>query len=122
MHVAQQFHRRGHDTNAVGAHRRFDRVAMLQDVDLRRGRRDTFLQHLLPGEGVDERALAGVEFADHDEQEEFIELANRRGERRLIGIGRTETRQRIAQLGEKFAAAVQLPLQIGSEDAEHRVL
>ena len=51
-----------------------------------RGRgRDPFLQHRLADEGVDERALAGIELADDDEEKELVELADRRASARLVG-------------------------------------
>ena len=85
-----------------------DGVAVLQEVNLRGRRRHAFLQDGLSGQGVDEGALAGVEFADDHEQEEFVELADGRGERRLVLLARAEARQRIAQLGEQLAPTVQL--------------
>ncbi len=36
-------------------------------------------------EGVDERALAGVELADDDQEEELVELPHRLGERGGVG-------------------------------------
>ena len=54
------------------------RVAVLEQVNLRGGGRDAFAKDGLAGKGVDERALAGVELADHDEQEELVELPDGR--------------------------------------------
>ena len=52
----------------------FRLVPVLQDVHLRRRRCHAFLQHALPDECVDERALPGIEFAHDDQQEQFVEL------------------------------------------------
>ena len=60
-------------------------VAVSQHLDLCRRRRDPFCEDRLAEQRVDERALPGVELADDDQQEQLVELADRRGERRLIG-------------------------------------
>ena len=76
---------------------RLDRVAVLQHVDLRGGRRHALPATLLPDERVDEGALAGVELADDDQQEELVELLDRSLERGLM-LGRgVEPHQRGAQ-------------------------
>jgi hypothetical protein len=67
---------------------------------------------VLPGQRVDERALAGVELADHHEQKELVELTDRRGQRRLILGAGAEARQRVTQLREQLPAVVQLRLQL----------
>jgi hypothetical protein len=90
-----------------------DRVPVLQDVNLRSGRRDPFFEHLVSEESVDECALSGVELANHDQHEELVELADGRGEGRLVVRARVEARQRIAEPSQQVAATVQLALQIG---------
>ena len=69
------------------AHVPLDGLAVLQHVDLRGGRRDPFLDDLAAEQRVDERALAGVELADDDEQEQLVELLDRAVERLLV-LGR----------------------------------
>ena len=48
------------------------------------GRRHAFLKNGLADERVDERALAGIEFSDHDEEEELVQLPDRKGQRGLV--------------------------------------
>ena len=66
---------------------RSGRLAVLQDVDLRRRRGHAFFDDPAADERVDEGALAGVELADDHEQEELVELLDRPLERGLL-IGR----------------------------------
>ncbi len=110
--VAEQVGRSGDHLQAVLADLLGDRVAVLQHVNRRRRRRHAFLQDRLADERVDERALAGVELADDDQQEELVELADRRGQRRLVGGIRAETRQRVAQFSEELTAFRQLILKV----------
>ena len=51
-------------------------------VDLSRRRRDALVEHGLSKKGIDHSALAGVELADKNEKEEFVELG-----RRDVGAG-----------------------------------
>jgi len=53
-------------------------------MDRAGGRRDPLLQQAGAEQGVDERALARVELAHHDEEEELLELPNRPLESRLV--------------------------------------
>jgi hypothetical protein len=63
-------------------------VAVAEQVDAGGRRRHSLLEHGAAEEGVDEGALAGVELADDDEQEELVELTDRLGERRaVVGLG-----------------------------------
>ena len=55
------------------------------EVDLRRRRRDAFVERRAAEQRVDERALAGVELADDDQEEQLVELAHRLGERGRVG-------------------------------------
>jgi hypothetical protein len=70
-----------------------DRVAVLQDVDLRRGRGHTFLDDPTAQESIDEGALAGIELADDHQQEQLVELFDRTGQRRLMLRSRSELRE-----------------------------
>ena len=79
-------------------------LAVLQHVDLRRGRRDPFGDHLAAEQRVDEGALAGVELADDDQEEELVELLDRAVERLLVLRRRVEPGQRRPQAGQDAAA------------------
>ena len=69
----------------------------LQHVHLRGRRRHAFLQHARAEQGVDERALARVELADDDDEEELVELLDRPRERG-DAVGRcVEPAERVAQ-------------------------
>ena len=98
-----------------------ERVAVLQHVNPRGGRRDAFVKDGLAGKRVDERALAGVELADHDEQEELVELPDRRGQRRLVLRAGAESRQRVAELAKQLPSIVQLSLELGGEYTLHQL-
>ncbi len=50
--------------------------AVADQVNLRGGRRHAFFENARPEQGVDERALAGVELTDDDEEKELVELAD----------------------------------------------
>ena len=56
------------------------RVAVADEVNLRGRRRHAFVEDRAAEQRVDERALAGVELADDDEEEELVELADGFGE------------------------------------------
>ena len=60
------------------------RFPVLQHVDLRRRRRHPFLGHAGADQSVDECALAGIEFTDDDQEEEFVELLDGTVQRRLM--------------------------------------
>src|SRR5262249_52613446 len=72
--------------------------AVLQHRHLRRRWRDAFLHHLLAGERVDERALAGIEFPDDHEEEQLVELRDGSLERREVFVARAEPDQSGAEI------------------------
>ena len=76
-------------------------------VDLRGRRRDALGQHLPSEEGVDEGALAGIELADHHEQEELIELVDRVRERPTVVVGGLRALECGRHLGEELALGSQ---------------
>ena len=76
------------------------RLAVLQHVDLRRCRRHSLQRHLCADQRIDERALSGIEFADDDEQEQFVELLDRLVERCLMFGSCLEPDQRRLQARE----------------------
>ena len=83
-------------------------VAVADEMKLRGRRGDPFVEHGAAEERVDERALAGVELADDDEEEELVELADGFGEgRRVRGCGR-HGRQLDLQVDQQAACGRQL--------------
>ena len=84
--------------------------AVANQLDARGGRRHAFLEHALAEQRVDERALAGVELADDDEQEELVELTHRGRERREVRGGGRQRDQQVAQPAEVLAHVDELPL------------
>jgi len=60
------------------------RFPVLQHVDLRRRRRHPFLGDAGADQSVDEGALAGIEFADDDQEEELVELLDGTVQSRLM--------------------------------------
>src|SRR6185436_1145177 len=94
--------------------------AVDHQVDLRRRRRDPFLEQRLPEERVDESALSGVELPDYHEQEELVELADRRGERRLIRRRGAEAGEGIPDRGQQIAGFRELSGERRLEDTKHR--
>jgi hypothetical protein len=68
-----------HDLDTVGSDAARWRLAVAEEDDARRGRRDSLLQDRPAEESVDEAALAGVELTDEDEQEGLVELGARSG-------------------------------------------
>ena len=114
---------RGDDVQLRFTHLPVERVAVLEHVDLRGRRRDAFLRDRAADERVDERALAGVEFADDDEQEELVELLDRAVERLLVFGRSIETRERRAEPREHASLlADQLILGAGQNPGQHRVV
>ena len=83
-------------------------LAVAQQVDPRGGGRDPFVEHLVPEQGVDEGALAGVELAGDDQQKQLVELRGRLLQRRLILRRRIEPRQRLAQLRQQPAVSARI--------------
>ena len=89
------------------------RLAVLQDVDLRGRRRDPLVRDRRADERVDERALAGVELADDDEEEQFVELLDRLLERGLViaerhrtGRARLQPRKDLSLFAEQLILGV----------------
>ena len=102
------------------ADRALERLAVLQDVDLRRRRRHAFLGDLAADERVDEGALAGVELADDHQEEELVELGDRGLERLLVLPRRVEPGEGDAQAAEHRALlAKQLILWRGQNLRQH---
>jgi hypothetical protein len=60
-------------------------VAVFQHLDLRGCRRHPLRQQSLAEQGVNESAFSRIELAADDQEEELIELADRRGQRGLVG-------------------------------------
>ncbi len=84
---AEQIDRRLDDEQIGLAHGLLGLVAVLEHGDDGGRRRDAFLHQRLADERVDERALARVELADDDEQEQLVELRDRLIERLLLVVG-----------------------------------
>ena len=118
--VAEQVGRSRDQAHAVVARFLTNLISVLEQVDGGRRRRHTLLQDLLADQRVDEGALSGVELPDDDQQEEVVELADRRRERRLIGGVRAETRQRVAEFSQELTALGQLILKVGRKDVLHQ--
>ncbi len=86
------------DDEQIGlAHGLLRLITMLEHRDNGGRRRDAFLHQRLADERVDERALARVELADDDEQEQLVELRDGLIECLLLVGGRIDARQRGAQ-------------------------
>jgi hypothetical protein len=90
-------------------------------LNLSGGRRNPFLEDGLAHQCVDEGALAGVELADDDHEEELVELADRCGERGLIIRGGAKLGERVAQRREQVARLSQLSFGVIVEHTEHAV-
>jgi hypothetical protein len=82
--LAQHLNGRGDHVQAGLVGFPVDGGSVLEQADARRRRGDPLLQHALPEEGVDERALARVELAHHHEEEELVELPERAQEMFLV--------------------------------------
>ena len=70
------------------------KVAVLEHGNDGGRRRHALLHQRLADQRVDERALAGVELADHDEQEQLVELGDGLIEGLLLIVGGVDARQR----------------------------
>ena len=78
-------------------------------------------QQPLAEQGVDEGALAGVEFADDDQQEEVVELRDRRGERAPVSVGGRKACEFAGEIGEHTSRLTKPLLVAVVEDAgQHR--
>ena len=93
--VAKQLCRRGQDSQPVGIGLRLHSVTIFQQLDLRCGRGDALLHDGSSQQGIDERAFAGVEFADDDDEKQLVELADGGGQRGAI-------LRRSAEFGERL--------------------
>ena len=82
--LAEQRRRRGDDAKRRAADLLLDSLAVLEDVDLRGRRRDSFERHSAAHDRIDECALAGVELSDDDEEEQLVELLDRLLQRLLL--------------------------------------
>src|SRR6185436_1333646 len=93
-------------------------LAVAEQVDGGGGRRDAFFEHGAAEQSVDERALAGVELADDDEQEQLVELADRLGERgAVVGLG-LDAPERHLQLAESGTLLGEQGLLVPAEQAD----
>src|ERR1700681_2908079 len=103
VYFLQERHRRRDDVQGGTSNLTLHRIAVLQNVDLRGCRRDPLLRDAATDERVDERALAGVELADDDEEKQLVELRDRTFEHQvLLGRG-IEARKRDLQSRENRA-------------------
>ena len=119
---AEQIDGRFDDEQVGLAHGLLGLVAMLQHGDDGRRRRDAFLHQRLADEGIDERALARVELADDDKQEQLVELRNRLVERLLLfdsGVDPRERGTQPHQQGPFFSQ--ECILFVGKDARQHRV-
>ena len=94
---AKELDRRLDDQQVGLADRLLGALAVLEHGDDGSRRRDAFLHQRLADERVDERALAGVELADDDQQEQLVELRDGLVERFLLVGAGVDPRQRGAQ-------------------------
>ncbi len=78
-------------------------LPVAEQADAGGGGRDPFLEHLLPQQGVDEGALAGVELPHHDQEEGLLELRDGVGQGLALLLGGSETHEPVAQLGQEPA-------------------
>ena len=93
------------------------RGTVADEVNVRGRRRDAFVEHARAEQGVDERALAGVELADDDEEEELVELPHRLGERGGVWTGGGHGRELDLQVGQQAACVRQLAIGLLTQDA-----
>jgi hypothetical protein len=82
--LPQKSNRRGDDVESRFADLAIDRLAVLQDIDVRRCRCDAFGNDPAAQQRVDEGALAGVELADDDEEKQLVQLLDGPRERLLM--------------------------------------
>src|SRR6185503_481084 len=91
-------------------------VAVLQHVDLGGRRRHPLGDDPAAEQRVDERALAGIELPDHDEQEQLVELLDRPIERLLMFGSRVEAAEGDAQPREDAALLLEELILRGGEN------
>ena len=80
-----------------------DRVAVADEDQLAGGGHDAFGQVVAAEQGVDDGALAGVELADDDDEEELLQLGEGVADEGEVGVGRVETREGDLQVGQQAA-------------------
>ena len=114
--VAQQLHRRGDDVERRLQGDAVHGRAVLDDVDAGGGGGDPLFEHPASQEGVDEGALAGVELAGDDQEEQLVELQGGPLEGLLV-LGRgVEPRQGLLEVGQQPAVLRQQLVLIFVED------
>jgi hypothetical protein len=89
---------------------------VLEQADPGGGGGHALLQHALAEQGVDERALARVELADHHEEEQLVELAERAQEGVLVVSLHVEPGQHRSQVGQELALLREQGLLAPGED------
>ena len=82
--LAEPFHRQAQDVLALVDHFAALSRAVTQQVDLGRGGCDAFLEQPFAKESIDESALAGIELAHDNQQEQVIQLCDRFSQRLLV--------------------------------------
>ena len=110
IHDAEFFeerHRRGYFVQIGVQHLPRDLLPVTQNVDLGGGRRDALLQDGLPQQGVDESALAGVEFTNYDQQEELVQLDEGLPEGSEVFFAGIEARQQRLQVAQQATLVFQ---------------
>jgi hypothetical protein len=115
--LAQDLDRRAQLLDAVLDDRLLDFVAVEQAMDAPGGGRHALVEQPVREQGVDEGALAGVELANHHQQEELVELANRLLERRLVFTLRAVAGERGLQVAQALALFGEENGLAGREDA-----
>ena len=80
-----------------------DLRVVADDGDARGGGGDALGEDVEADQHVEDGALAGVELAHHDEQEELVEVGDGAVERRLVGGARAVALLGVAQIEEKGA-------------------
>ena len=97
-------------------------VPVPQDLHRDGRRRHPFLEDRRAEQGVDERALAGVELADDDQQEQFVELTDRLRERGLSFLGGARTRQHHLEIAQDATLVSQQPFLLVGQNSSHGCL
>ena len=108
VHLAQELERQRDLLEVAAGGRALALGAVLDELDPRGGGGGPLLEHLLAEQGVDHRALARVELADHHQQEQLVELADGARERLLVLLRGPDAHEQHPQLCE---LSVQLPEQ-----------